>query len=231
MRVIAHRSGPTVFPGQTILSAKHALEIGAHMIELDVRFTSDRKIAITHDSELGIYFNCDKKVGEITAQEFLAVRHKANPEYATHLLEDYLKCGVEPILIHIKEDRVIGDMLKLLDEYNYLDKVVMGVQSVESVAQIKAYDPNIKMLAFMPGLDKIEKFAAAGVDYIRLWEGWLTEENISIVRKSGKELWVMTGEVDGYKCGYTSKENIRRIISLGVDGILINDVRFLIDEL
>ena len=37
MKLIAHRSGPVDYPEQTILSARQALELGADMVEIDVR--------------------------------------------------------------------------------------------------------------------------------------------------------------------------------------------------
>ena len=49
MKIIAHRSGPTVFPEQTIRSALFAKENGADLVEIDVRFTKDKKLAVSHD--------------------------------------------------------------------------------------------------------------------------------------------------------------------------------------
>lgn len=226
MRIIAHRSGPTVYPEQTIASAKLAMQENADMIEIDVRFTKDKKIAITHDDNLKRVFGVDKNVSEMTGEEFLALRHTGAKEYPSHLLEDYLECGVEKLLIHIKEPDIIDDLLKCLDEHDYLDKVVLGVQEVKTVDTIKKYNDNIKILAFMPG-EHIKEFAEAGVDYIRLWEGWLNDENVALVRSLGKELWVMTGCHNGFDVGYTSKEGLEKILAYKVDGILVNDVNFL----
>ena len=224
MRIIAHRSGPITFPGQTIQSAKEALSLGADMIELDVRLTKDGKVAISHDHNVGGFFNKDVCVDELTATEFLALRHKKHPEYGSHLFEDYLRCGVFPILIHVKEDRTIPAMLELSEKYECFDKVVLGVHSFEAVETIRNSGHDIKILSFCPDRDKIEMFCKSEVDYIRPWEGWLNDDNIALVRKYGKEVWVMTGEVPGYYCGYTSPENLERIVNLGVDGILINEV-------
>ena len=62
------------------------------------------------------------------------------------------------------------------------------------------------------------------MDYIRLWEHWITEENIECIRKFHKEIWIMTRDTE---VGVTTRENLEKIISLKVDAILINNIDFL----
>ena len=57
-----------------------------------------------------------------------------------------------------------------------------------------------------------------------MWEKWLNEESVATVRKFGKELWVMTNSIE---VGVTTKENLKRIVDFGVDGILINDINLI----
>ena len=223
MRIIAHRSGPTIYPEQTIASAKLALEQGADIVEVDVRFTADGKIAICHDENTERVFGVDKRVCEMTENEFLSLRHVKEPNFCAHSFEDYLLCGVAPILLHIKEAEVIDELLQLIDQYEYADKVVMGVQRVESVAKIKAHNPNIKILAFMPKVSMIDEFVQAGADYIRLWEDWLNDENIAAVRKHDVELWIMI-RGKGLDVGETTPEELQEVLRLQPDGVLINNV-------
>lgn len=228
MKIIAHRSGPTICPEQTIISAKLALDAGADLIELDVRFTRDKKIVVSHDCNANRIFGIDKEIANMSAKEFLSLRHKENPAFSSHLFEDYLVCGVEPLLIHIKEDEVIDEILKYINEYDYSEKIIFGVHNTQLVSKIKTYDPRLKVLAFMPSTDDIQAFGESEVDYIRLWEKWASEENISLIRKFGKEVWVMTCD---RVVGITTQKNLRKILSMNVDAILINDVAFLMNIL
>ncbi len=227
MLKIAHRSGPSIYPEQTIRSAKYAIEQGADMVEVDVRFTKDKEIAITHDKNVSRVFGVEREVSDMTAEEFLALRHKRSREYPAHLLTDYLACKVAPLLLHIKEPEVVPALLSCLDEHDYLDKVVFGVQNLESVSLIRAYKPDLKILAFMPKVEDIKAFSEAGVDYIRLWEKWMTKENIRAVRDSGKKLWIMSGNYDGHDAGEPPEEGLRMVLESEVDGILINDIEYL----
>ena len=225
MKIIAHRSGPSLYPEQTIASALHAQNSGADMIEIDVRFTKDKRIAVTHDKNLDRVFGVNIELDQLSAIEFLALRHKAHPAFASHLFEDYLASGVKPLLIHIKEDDVIEALIALIEKYQYTDKVVFGVHNTALANHIKKRDPAFKVLAFMPELKDIDAFGATDVDYIRLWEQWCSEENISRIRSYGKEVWIMT---NGSDVGVTTVEALRKILSLKVDGILINDIECLI---
>ena len=224
MRIIAHRSGPTVFPEQTIASARCALENGADFVEIDVRFTSDKAIAICHDPNAKRVFGADKQICDMTKCEYLALRHADAPEYPSHLFEDYLKCGIAPLLIHIKEDQVIPQLLEQIMQYGYLDKVVLGVGTLDAVHISREIAPEVKILSFMPKPELIEAFADAGVDYIRLWEGWMNPETVKQVKATGKELWIMTRAEGDYDAGVTTAEGLKKILSYDVDGILINDI-------
>ncbi len=234
MKIIAHRAGPTKYPEQTIQSAKYALSCGADLVEMDVRYTRDKGLACMHDPSALRVFGVDKLIEDMSEAEFRALRHKENRAYSSHMAEDYIACGVYPLLIHVKDWSVLDDLLELLQKNNYLDKVVFGVQNVEAVKKLKDYTPSLKVLAFMPGVDKIEEFANAGADYIRLWENWMTDESVERVKKTGKELWIMVGQdVVGHDewVGVTTKEGIKKMLEYKVDGILINDITFLQENL
>lgn len=232
MRIIAHRSGPTVYPEQTVLSALDALKRGAEMVEVDVRFTKDGDLAIHHDDRANGLFGDNRLIPEMTTSEFLTLRHKRCPAFSSHLLDHYMACGAFPLLIHIKDEKTIPKILELSERYNCTDKIILGVLTAEGARTAKSISKSIKVLVFMEKVESIEECSACGADYVRLWEEWLTDENIARVRQyPDVELWCMTGCYNGYECGYTSKEGLVNIINKGVDGILVNDVEFLISTL
>lgn len=232
MRIIAHRSGPVNYPEQTVLSALDALNMGADMVEVDVRFTRDGDLAVHHDDRATYLFGDDRNIPEMTTTDFLALRHKKNPEFCSHLLDHYMAAGAFPLLIHIKDEKTIPKILELSERYGCTGKIILGVLTADGVRIAKRIIPGVKVLAFMNEVRCIDECAKAGADYIRLWEDWFTEENIKQVRKyPGVEVWCMTGGYTGYEVGYTSKDKIKKIVELGADGILVNDVSFLIGVL
>ena len=170
MRIIAHRSGPTVFPEQTVLSALHALKSGADMVEVDVRFTKDKDLAIHHDDRASHLFGDDRNIPEMTTTEFLALRHKKNPEFCSHLLDHYMQAGAFPLLIHIKDEKTIPKILELSEKYGCTDKIILGVLTANGVREAKRIIPGVKVLTFMGGLDCTDECADAGADYDKQYE-------------------------------------------------------------
>ena len=223
MKLIAHRSGPSIFPEQTIISARHALSQGADLVEIDVRLTADKQIAVTHDQNLMRIFGVDRNIGDITAQEFLSLRHAKDPAFPAHLLEHYLQADIAPLLLHIKEYAVIDELLRIIDAYGYADRVVLGVATPATARQIRAHNPELKILTFSKQ-EYTDEFISMEVDYIRLWESWLTPELVQKVKSSKSECWVMSGNTDGFPVGKPGPDNLRAILAFQPDGLLIDDI-------
>jgi glycerophosphoryl diester phosphodiesterase len=173
MKLIAHACGPTVFPSNTIFSAAEALKNGADMVELDLQLTLDQKVAVFHDKDLMKKYGLEKRCREVTSEEFLSLRRTVNPACPSHLLEHFFQCGIAPILLHMPR-YTVEQTLALINQYDYSEKVLFGVGDVETMLRIRETYPDARVLAFFRNPDDIEIFAANGVNYIRLWERWLT---------------------------------------------------------
>jgi len=226
MRLIAHACGPTIYPSNSILSAREALKNGAEMVELDLQFTSDQKLAVFHDADLMKKFGDPRRCREVTSSEFLAMRRREDIACPSHLLDHFFESGIAPILIHLNQTTLEAAM-DLVEEYNYLDRVYFGVTQVCSLVQIKKRFPQARVLGFIHGPENIEEFAENGVDFIRLWERWMIPDTIERVKKSGAELWVMTGGPEtNYRTGRPDREGLLRIAAMEPDGLLINDIPF-----
>ncbi len=223
MQIIAHRSGPAVYPGQTILSARQA-RAHAELIEIDTRFTADDVIVVSHDRTAERVFGEPRAVAELTAAEFLALRHRADPAFASHTLADFLCADVGPILIHVKEGGPrIDALMATLRAHGALETTVMGVQQVADAVRVKELSPATEVLAFMPRLEYLPEFLAGPADNIRLWESWVAEELVAAIHVAGKRVWIMARNDACGGGGYTTAENLRLWREMGVDGVLVND--------
>ena len=63
------------------------------------------------------------------------------------------------------------------------------------------------------------------MEYIRLWEDWLTPERVDLIKNSDAQLWVMSGRVK-VNAGYPSEDALKKILAYEPDGLLINEIRF-----
>lgn len=225
MILIAHRGGTDRFPELTIAAARHSLELGADYVEMDIRFTRDRVPVISHDEDGRQLFGNPAGIGELTAEQFVALRFVCDGRFRPHTLEEVLSSGVAPILFHIKEGgEPLAHILRLIRAHGYEDKVVMGVMTCEDVRDVKAFGGSIRVLAFMKEKALAAQFIDSGADLIRLWEDWVDEETVRRIQAAGREVWVMAGSSERGTVGYTAAENILAWKRMGVNGVLVDKI-------
>lgn len=223
MKIIAHRCGTDKFPELTVDSARHSIAAGAYLVEMDTHFTSDGVVVISHDFDCKFLFGDDRKIKDMTSEEFLSLKYKENASYSASGLEAFLKAGIKNILFHVKVGgERLNIILELCRKYGIENDVVFGVESIDDVKRVKSFNSNIRVLAFMYNFDKIPEYADCGADFIRLWEHWLTDENVKRVLDTGKKLWIMSGDYE--TVGFTDKANIPVWEKMGVDAVLVNNV-------
>jgi glycerophosphoryl diester phosphodiesterase len=223
MLLIAHRCGTDRYPELSLESSKLSLELGADYVEMDIRFTKDNVPVISHDEDALRLFGNPAKINELSAEQFSSLCYVDDHQLHPHTLEEVLSSDVAPILFHIKEGgERLTQILACIRKYGYEDKVIMGVMTSEDVRNVKQFNRNVQVLAFMPSKDLASEFIANDADVIRLWERWVDEEAVRIIHEAGKQVWVMAG----YKgtVGYTSPENLLGWKRMGINGVLVDKV-------
>lgn len=231
--VIAHRSGPMTYPEQTMAAATEAVWLGADLIEMDVRFTKEGGMIVSHDANLKRVFGKDYNVSDISATFFYNLhRSGKDAAFRGHIFDDYLKDRAFPLLVHVKEggEEHLKKIKAKVDRYANQPRIVYGVESKEDIKTIKALSPDTEVLAFIPKEEMLDEFLATDAEYIRLWEGWMTKERIEKIHSAGKKVWIMTGECDGRPVGVCDGEKLDAILAEDIDGILINDIRKVIKK-
>lgn len=223
--LIAHRSGPGAFPEQSIASARHALQSGADMVEMDIMYTLDGEPVICHDANALRMFGMDRLIQDMTLSEFMSLRHQADQSYPTHALSDVLACGLEPILFHFKvSGERLKDTVQRIISQEYGEKAVLGVLKPEDAQVIRSIAPHIRILSFMKREAMLHDFLDTDVDIIRLWEEWVTPDKVAAIHERQKQVFIMAGSSQKKTTGRTAPENLRRWRDMGADGVLIDDV-------
>ncbi|WP_419877590.1 glycerophosphodiester phosphodiesterase family protein [Brevibacillus centrosporus] len=67
--VAAHRGWKSAYPENTLLAFQQAIELGADMLEFDLRFSKDRVIMVIHDETVDRTTNGSGKVSDYTMEE------------------------------------------------------------------------------------------------------------------------------------------------------------------
>ena len=224
--VTAHRGASAFYPENTMAAFRGAWEQGADWIELDVHQSSDGEIYVMHDRKFTRTMGVNKHSWELSWPEIslLDAGSFFAPEYAGEsvpLLADVIEFakwhGIR-LNIELKPTRhdtsLEQRVVDIIHEYGFADECVVTSQAYSALERIKAYDPNIVTAYVMSvAFGDISRMTAA--DHFSIHASFITRSMVSAIHQAGKQVYAWT--VD-------TKDAIERMIGLGVDNIITNNV-------
>ena len=158
VEIWAHRGNSFQFPENTMEAFASALALGADGLELDVHFTSDQQIVVTHDESIERVSNgCGRVVDQPLAQLRSYNGHKTKPESVQMakipLLAEVLEL-VKPtqamINIEIKSGIVLYEGIEkavwdLVRDFGMQDRVLYSSFNHFSLTTLKQIDSHTKI--------------------------------------------------------------------------------------
>ena len=206
--VVAHRGYSPGMPENTIAAFRHAIGTGVYAIELDLRATADGQPVVMHDPTVDRTTNGSGAVAAMTLDQIRALDagSKTAPAFAGEHVPSFADAlslvgpsGAKLVIdVKTSHNMQLADVIRLIREHGMIDRVIVGVRTLEDLRQVKAAEPRIATLAFIPTPLSIDAFADAGADGIRLWSDWIAPDSvrqglIAAVRARGKTLWITAG--------------------------------------
>lgn len=198
IKIIAHRGYSSLYPDNSRESFEQAVKAGAHVIETDIREGADGALICSHDPA---------KTAPLSFSDALV----------------FAKDKIT-LLLDLKVDKPAfnAKLVQALKDSGMEDQVIVGVRSLEQAKQIKALLPDAQMLGFLKNPSDFPEFFKIGGTIARLWEDDVNEKNLALAKTGGKPVFVMTGSRLG-GVGEVTPERLRKIMSLDVQGVLVND--------
>jgi len=162
--IIAHRGAPGYAKENTMGSFKKAIELGADMIEFDVRRTKDHVLVIHHEELVQ-----GKRIQDLTYEEISELTRAHGFSMAT--LEEVLQyaSGKIKLDVEVKEEGYEKRIVEHLSRYFKKDQFVITSFYDSCVKRIKEDDPDIQVGLILgiskaknPILTKISEFFPMG---------------------------------------------------------------------
>ena len=140
---VAHRGASGHALENTMQAFKKAIEIGADIIECDVRITNDGKLVVIHDADLKRTTQGEGLVKELTLDELHKIK-TLNCEKVP-LLEDVLRFlnGKCVIKIDIKEKGFEEEILNSLDRYSMREHAIITTELPTVIKRTRKLDDEI----------------------------------------------------------------------------------------
>ncbi|MBI3638248.1 glycerophosphodiester phosphodiesterase [Candidatus Wolfebacteria bacterium] len=172
--IIAHRGASKYAPENTIEAFQKAIDMGADMIELDVRKTRDGVLVVHHDENIS-----GVPIKDLTFNEIENRREKQ--ETALLTLEDVLKFASGKIKLDIeaKEAGYEKELAQSILKYFNPEDFIITSFNANLIKAIKSFYPDIKTGQIIAPRNIVEAdgiFNEANSDFLILyWEIFKTE--------------------------------------------------------
>lgn len=243
VRVFAHRGIPKEYPENTLPSFKKACELGVDVIETDVHFTRDKKFVVIHDEFLDRVSNGIGKVSNYTMKDLknfdagynFTTDNKTYPFRGKgvtfisleELLEEFPNQRFN-IDLKDKNPKQIIYYAKIIERYNAQFRILTASEHRANLKEIRKIYPEMATsfsfwealgfyLLFLSGLLSLDIHFDGDALQIPEYFGSfhvITKSFIKQAYEKGIKIHVWT---------VNKREDIIRLLNLGVDGIISDD--------
>lgn len=228
---IAHRGASAYAQEGSSASVEKASELGADMVEIDIRVTADNVPVIAHDSNLKRVFGVEGNISELTLEQLHAITPADKQPVLTfdEMLELCRKLGIG-LYLDIKETtpQATAHVIASLKKTGMMNYSVFGAFRPDVIAEIKANEPEAitSILFASTHIDPVALAKSTDADYVHpCWERFdspaqlLAGEWMQQVRDAGL----------GVVCWHEERPNIiAELKALGVDGICSDQPELLV---
>ena len=213
---IAHRgaSGVGLPPENTLAAFRMAMDFSADLVELDVHRSRDGRIVVIHDNTMERTTDRSGKISDLNYRE-IAAADAGNGERVPLLAEVLdLIHGQAMVLVEIKPDDITNDVIQQIRDAGAEDSVVIQSFHPAVVVESFAIAPGIpRGLLIGGGADFTDRAVSVGAGVVVPAYGLLNQAVSHAIGLRGLGCWTYT--VD-------DPTEMRRLIDLGVDGIITN---------
>lgn len=213
--VIAHRGASAYEPENTLRAIKRAIDLGADMIEVDVRATRDGHIVVIHDATVDRTTNGKGYVKDMTLKELKRLDAGLGERIPTLQEVISLVKGRAGLVIEVKVPGIEGEVLKMINEHKISDDVIITSFHHPTLLRIKNLNERIQtgiIIASRP-VRPAQLALDAKSDSIFPKYTYLDSEMVEDAHKHGLTIYPWT---------VNDLEDAELLIKMEVDGIVTN---------
>jgi glycerophosphoryl diester phosphodiesterase len=238
--VIAHQGGDGLWPSNTMFAFQQAADLGVDVLEMDIHGTADGTLVVMHDATVDRATDGSGELRQMTLVEIQmldAGYEWPYEETADHpfrgqgitvpTLEEVLMAFPDmPMNIEIKqvEPPIVAPFCQLLRQYNRTDKTLVASFSAEVLQDFRQECPEVATSA---AEDEVRPFFILntlflGAVYQAPAEAFQVPEysgNLHVVTRRFVDN-AHAHNMDVHVWTVDEEEDMRRLLGLGVDGII-----------
>ena len=224
----AHRGASAAAPANTLAAFRLAAEMGADGVELDVQLARDGEVVVIHDFAVDSTTNGRGAVREMTLAQLkeLDAGSWFDPAFAGERIPTLqevfdaighrLLVNVEIKSLPLRGRGLEAEVVRLIEDNNLVHRVIVSSFNPLSLRKVKGFNPNVTTaLLYGPRQSLLLRHAWLGSvtphEFRHPHYSMVNERFLGWARQKGYR--VNTWTVD-------EVDEMRRLIALGVDGII-----------
>lgn len=224
MKLIAHRGYSDLYPENTMLAFKEAINKGFDGIETDVHKTKDGYLVLCHDEKIDRTSDGKGYIKDITYQELLKYNFNNKMEGMNQkipLLEQLLDlCKNENIIldIELKTDKIMYSNLEqevydMVKDKGLLENVIFSSFNINSLFKMREIDSRLYLgYLYEDNYQKNKQLTIKNNFHAHPKEIFLNDEEIEDYLSAGLDIntWTIKSE---FRCHYLFDLGVNMIIS------------------
>jgi len=217
----AHRGVSTRAPENTLAAVRDAISAGADYVETDVQLSKDDVLVIAHDSDFSRLGGVAKKVWDLTYDEIRAIPlgGRATPEFRNEITptldallvetKGRIKVNIELKYYGNHQPGLARKVVEAVRTRGMLDQVVIQCLEYEPLLEVRRLAPEVPG-GYLLSLNAREP-SRLKVDFLSVEQKRLDRAFIQQAHRRGQQVYAWT---------INTAEDIRRLLDLGIDGVI-----------
>lgn len=216
--IFAHRGASILAPENTMKAFQKAIDLKADYIEFDVRETKDGELVIIHDDNVERITGVKGKVKYMNLRELKKLDFGEGEKIPT--LKELINFagGKIGFQCEIKVKGIAEKIVEQFREANLIDSVIISSFIHDELLEVKKHAPEIKLAPLVFGIKKKKMIREAiknNYHAIHPFYKFINQKFLNQAHENN--IKINTWTVD-------SKNQIKKLIEMGIDGIITNDV-------
>ena len=161
---IAHKGASKNYPENTLIAFEKAIEMGADMIEVDLRLSKDSHVVVFHDEKVRVRNNDKKAIPELTLAEIKDVKLDRNqriPTFKEVVGKFKDRCR---FYIDLKGETALEYVIAILQEENCIDRAILGISNPVIIEKARTLNGDIS-ISLLVNLNDMNKISELGSKY------------------------------------------------------------------
>jgi len=224
--LIGHRGASSDSPENTLKAFQRAIELKADYVEFDVQETRDGNLVVTHDEDIKRITGKDGLIKDMTLNELRKLNFGEGEKIPT--LQELVELTKNKIGLNceIKVERITEKVIHVFREYDIIDTTLVSSFIHDELLKIQKLEPSLKLASLEPTPSTIK------IDWDKKKEmiQYCIDNNLyainPLVMMVDQQFvdFAHVNKIKVFPWTVDSKVSIKKLIRLGVDGIITNDI-------